>query len=107
LFVIAPIFLFVVVERIPTKRASERERHSVWWMNLAILLMATGMSFIFGFVPYLLIQLTVMAVAGSAGVWLFYVQHQFEDAYWERGDDWAYTAAALKGSSFYRLPKVL
>jgi omega-6 fatty acid desaturase (delta-12 desaturase) len=55
----------------------------------------------------LLIHLIVVSVAGSAGVWLFYVQHQFEDVYWERGSDWDYTRAALEGSSFYRLPKVL
>ena len=46
-------------------------------------------------------------MAGTGGVWLFYVQHQFEDAYWERGEDWDYTAAAMQGSSFYKLPKVL
>ena len=46
-------------------------------------------------------------VAGAAGVWLFYVQHQFEDVYWERGENWDYTAAALQGSSFYKLPRVL
>ena len=45
--------------------------------------------------------------SGSIGVWLFYVQHQFEDVYWERGNEWDYAAAALKGSSFYKLPKVL
>ena len=69
--------------------------------------MAAGMSALFGLVPYLLLQLTAMSVAGSAGVWLFYVQHQFEDAYWERGEDWDYTEAALKGSSFYKLPRIL
>jgi omega-6 fatty acid desaturase (delta-12 desaturase) len=46
-------------------------------------------------------------VAGGLGVWLFYVQHQFEGVYWERGDEWDYTAAALQGSSFYKLPKIL
>jgi omega-6 fatty acid desaturase (delta-12 desaturase) len=106
LFMIAPLFLFVFMQRVPTSKASKRERHSVWWMNLAILGMAAGLSAVFGIVPYLLIQLTAMAVAGSAGVWLFYVQHQFEDAYWER-EDWDFTAAALKGSSFYKLPRVL
>jgi len=106
LFLLAPLFLFVVLQRIPTAKASRRERLSVWWMNLAILGMAAGMSAVFGIVPYLVIQLTAMAVAGSAGVWLFYVQHQFEDAYWER-EDWDYTAAALQGSSFYRLPRIL
>jgi len=106
LFLIAPLFLFVFMQRVPSSKANRRERHSVWWMNLAILGMAAGLSAVFGIVPYLVIQLTAMAVAGSAGVWLFYVQHQFEDAYWER-EDWDFTAAALKGSSYYRLPRVL
>lgn len=106
LFLIAPLFMFVFMQRVPTSKANKRERHSVWWMNLAILGMAAGLSVVFGVVPYLLIQLTAMAVAGSAGVWLFYVQHQFEDAYWER-EDWDFTAAALKGSSFYKLPRIL
>ena len=107
LFVIAPLALFVVRQRFPSLRANRRERHSVWWMNLAILGMAAAMSAIFGIVPYLVIQLTAVLVAGSTGVWLFYVQHQFEDVYWERGEDWDYTAAALKGSSFYKLPRIL
>ena len=107
LFVIAPLVLFVVRQRFPSPRASRRERHSVWWMNLAIVGMAAALSAIFGIVPYLVIQLVAIVVAGSAGVWLFYVQHQFEDVYWERGEDWDYTAAALKGSSFYKLPRIL
>ncbi|MCB1244500.1 MAG: fatty acid desaturase [Akkermansiaceae bacterium] len=107
LFVVAPLFLFVIRQRFPSAQANPRERWSVWWMNLAILGMAALMSAIFGIGPYLIVQLTATAVAGAAGVWLFYVQHQFEDVYWERGDDWDYTEAALKGSSFYQLPKVL
>ena len=46
-------------------------------------------------------------MAGGLGVWMFYVQHQFEDVYWERGGDWDYFSAAIEGSSFYKLPKVL
>jgi omega-6 fatty acid desaturase (delta-12 desaturase) len=76
-------------------------------VNLALLLMAVGLSWILGIGPYLLIQLIVMLVAGAAGVWLFYVQHQFEDVYWERGERWNFTAAALQGSSFYKLPRTL
>jgi omega-6 fatty acid desaturase (delta-12 desaturase) len=76
-------------------------------MNLAILGMAVGMSLVFGFLPYLIIQLIIMMVAGGAGVWMFYVQHQFEDVYWERGENWSFTAAALEGSSFYKLPRIL
>jgi omega-6 fatty acid desaturase (delta-12 desaturase) len=107
LFVIAPLFLFVIRQRFPSAEANPRERRSVHWMNLAILGMAATLGWIYGFVPYLVIQLTAMAVAGAAGVWMFYVQHQFEDVYWEHGDDWDYTAAALQGSSFYKLPKIL
>ena len=65
------------------------------------------MSWIYGIVPYILLQLGVLMVGGAAGVWLFYVQHQFEDAYWERRGEWDYTQAALEGSSFYKLPRVL
>ncbi|MHB8523892.1 MAG: fatty acid desaturase [Limisphaerales bacterium] len=107
LFVIAPLFLFVVRQRFPSAKANKRERHSVYAMNLAVLGMAATLSIAFGVKAYLLIQLTVMMVAGGAGVWLFYVQHQFDGVYWERGEDWDYTAAALQGSSFYKLPRVL
>lgn len=107
LFLIAPVYLFVVGNRFSSKKANRRERMSVWWMNLAILAMVAGLSLVFGLKNYLLIQLMVISVAGSAGVWLFYVQHQFEDVYWERAEHWDFTKAALEGSSFYRLPKVL
>jgi len=107
LFVLAPLFLFVVRQRFVTPKAPWRERQSVYWTNLALLGLGTGLSLVFGLKAYLLIQLTVIMVAGSAGIWLFYVQHQFEGVYWERGEHWDYTTAALKGSSFYKLPKVL
>ena len=76
-------------------------------MNLAILIMAIGLSLLFGLKAYLLIQFTALMVAGASGFWLFYVQHQFEGVYWERRDEWDYAAAALQGSSFYKLPRVL
>ena len=107
LFVIAPLFLFVVIHRFPPARASRRERHSVYWTNLAILGVAIAMSLVFGFKAYFLIQMTVMGVGGSAGVWLFYVQHQFDGVYWQRHGEWDYVAAALQGSSFYKLPRIL
>lgn len=107
LFIIAPLFLFLVLQRFPSPNARPREKASVWIMNLAVAGLSLGLVAIFGFLPWLVIQLTVLAVAGSGGVWLFYVQHQFEDAYWERGEDWDYTAAAMQGSSFYKLPRVL
>lgn len=107
LFVLAPIYMFVVHQRFSTKGSSARERQSVWWTNLALLLMVIGLVNLYGWAAYLMIQLVVLGVAGAGGVWMFYVQHQFEDVYWERGDNWDYAAAALRGSSFYKLPAVL
>ncbi len=107
LFGIAPLTLFAVLQRFPSAKASERERHSVWAMNAAILGMALGLSWLVGLKAYIIIQLIILMVAGGAGVWMFYVQHQFEDVYWERGEEWSYVSAALEGSSFYKLPRVL
>jgi acyl-lipid omega-6 desaturase (Delta-12 desaturase) len=107
LFVLAPLFVFLIKQRVPSLKAPPRERYSVYWTNLAVGTLAAGLIWIFGLKAYLIIQLTVVMVAGSAGVWLFYVQHQFEGVYWERKDQWDYATAALKGSSFYKLPKVL
>ena len=107
LFVVAPLFLFLVKERFPTAGAGPRERRSVLWTNLALLALAASLSWVLGLRAYLLIQLTLLTIAGTAGVWLFYVQHQFEGVYWERAEEWDYTTAALKGSSFYKLPGLL
>jgi omega-6 fatty acid desaturase (delta-12 desaturase) len=107
LFVVAPLFLFVIRHRFPSPKASRRERHSVYAMNAAILAMVVILCLVFGIKAYLLIQLIILMVAGGAGVWMFYVQHQFEDVYWEGGGDWSFVAAALEGSSFYKLPRVL
>ncbi|MGA2555120.1 MAG: fatty acid desaturase [Verrucomicrobiota bacterium] len=107
LFVIAPFYVFVVRNRFPKPAASRRERFSVYWMNLAILGLMVVLAAAFGLEAGLLLQLTVLMVAGSAGCWLFYVQHQFEGVYWERRQDWDYATAALQGSSFYKLPRVL
>jgi omega-6 fatty acid desaturase (delta-12 desaturase) len=107
LFVLAPFYLFVIDHRFAAAAAPKRERRSVHWMNLAILAMACAMSALLGIKAYLLIQLTLTTIAGVAGIWLFYVQHQFEGAYWQRGKKWTYTDAALQGSSFYKLPRIL
>lgn len=107
LFVFAPLFLFVVYYRFAPKGASRRERNSVYWTNFGVLGMAGALSLIFGIKAYLLIQLTVTAISSSAGMWLFYVQHQFEGVDWQRHGRWDYATAALEGSSFYKLPKIL
>jgi omega-6 fatty acid desaturase (delta-12 desaturase) len=108
LFVLAPLYLFLIQQRFPSPQCTNpRERHSVYLMNAALLAMAVAMSCVFGVLPYLIIQLIAVGVAGSAGIWMFYVQHQFEGVYWERKGEWSFVAAALQGSSFYKLPRIL
>jgi len=107
LFVIAPLFLFLIRERFVTDGAGKKERRSVYLTNGALAAMVLALCMAFGWEAYLIIQLIVVGVGTSVGVWLFYVQHQFEGVYWERSDQWDYTTAALKGSSFYKLPKIL
>ena len=107
LFILAPIGLVAVYQRFPDSNASKRERISVQIMNVSVLLYVIGMSLIFGFWNFLWIQLTIAAVSGAFGVWLFYVQHQFEDTYWRSGEDWDYATAAMEGSSFYKLPALM
>jgi omega-6 fatty acid desaturase (delta-12 desaturase) len=107
LFVIAPLYLFLIHQRIPSLKAPARERYSVYWTNFAVGIIAViGIAF-FGLKAYLIIQLTILTTAGGLGVWLFYVQHQFEGVYWERRGEWDYVQAALQGSSFYKLPRIL
>lgn len=106
-FVIAPLGLFWIYQRFAFDKASRKDRQSVLWMNTALLVYCTGMILLFGFWNYFFIQLTLTLVCGTTGVWLFYVQHQFEDTYWRKTDEWDYLTSAMQGSSYYRLPKVM
>jgi omega-6 fatty acid desaturase (delta-12 desaturase) len=107
LFVVAPLWLFLIQQRLPKFRAPARERYSVYWTNLAIGAFAAAMIYFIGLKAYLIIQGIILLTAASSGVWLFYVQHQFEGAYWERSGEWDYMTAAIKGSSYYKLPRIL
>ncbi len=107
LFIVGPLYLFLIWQRFPSPKASVKEKHSAHFMNIGIAIMAILMSFVFGPGTYLLLVVGTMLVAGGAGVWMFYVQHQYEGVYWERAEEWDYTAAALQGSSFYKLPRIL
>jgi omega-6 fatty acid desaturase (delta-12 desaturase) len=98
---------FLVFARIPNPSFPARERNSVHWTNLALVVLITLMSFLVGLKAYLLVQLPIILPASVAGVWLFYVQHQFEDVVWERHENWDYVGAALVGSSYYKLPRLL
>ena len=107
LFALAPLGLFIFLHRFARSNASAREKWSVYWMNFAILVQTVAMCAIFGISHYLILQLSMLLIATSAGVWMFYVQHQFEGVYWQRSGEWSYTAAALEGSSYYELPRIL
>jgi len=99
--------VFLIVHRIPPRAAKKRERNSVHWTNLALLIQIVGLSLLIGFDKFVLVQLPLNVIAGIVGVWMFYVQHQFEGTYWTRQPQWDYVTAALRGSSYYKLPKVL
>lgn len=102
-----PAFLFIK-HRWPTRGiAGRKEVWNVHLTNLALAALITTLSLLIGFREFMLIWLPIFLLSGSAGVWLFYVQHQFEDAYWRGGEDWDYATAAVAGSSYFRLPKVL
>jgi len=107
LFGVAPLYLFFVHYRYWRPGDKRRVRWSAMRTNLALLAIVVASSLTIGFKVYLMIQLPIMIVAGSVGVWLFYVQHQFENTYWEREGEWSYVRQALEGSSFYKLPPIL
>lgn len=105
--VLIPLLMFVVLHRLANSKARKRERHSVYWTNLAILSLTLGLSFIIGLGPLLLIALPIIALSSTIGVWLFYVQHQFEETYWAPQGEWNFLKASLQGSSYYKLPRIL
>jgi omega-6 fatty acid desaturase (delta-12 desaturase) len=107
LFGLGPLFIFFFFNRIPDLRSKRKERMSIVFTNLLILACVLAAARLLGWRTYLMIQLPVLWLAGVAGIWLFYVQHQFEGGYWARANEWDPLRAALEGSSFYKLPAVL
>lgn len=110
LFIIAPPINFIVLWRFTIFESEEmknQHRLSVWGTNAAIAgWVAIGTALI-GLQHTLMVFLPVSAIASCVGVWFFYVQHQFEETYWENVPKWDYTLAAMEGSSYYKLPKVI
>jgi acyl-lipid omega-6 desaturase (Delta-12 desaturase) len=105
MFGIGPIWSLMIGPRFWTKEMRPRQVHSVWMTNVALALMLGALIWAVGPVAWLEVQMPVALLAGVAGVFLFYVQHQFEDAYWESGESWSYADAALRGSSYLKLPQ--
>jgi omega-6 fatty acid desaturase (delta-12 desaturase) len=109
MFGLGPAWLFICQHRLPIglMRAGVQPWASTLVTNLAIVLPAIGLMWLMGVGPFLLVQLPITLMAATAGVWLFYVQHQFDETHWSNGDDWSFQHAALHGSSHYDLPPVL
>lgn len=107
LFTVGPLGLFLINNRFSTRTSGKRERYSVYWTNLALLVIVLLISVTIGLKAFFLVLLPVMILGTTAGIWLFYVQHQFQGVYWERHERWDYLSAALKGSSYYKLPRLL
>lgn len=107
LFGIAPIIMFVLWFRVFRRNMSRAVRNSVHIANLIIIVIAAGLILLMGWKAYLMIQLPIIYFATSAGVWLFYVQHQFEGVVWTRSEEWDYKKMALEGSSYLKFPRIL
>lgn len=107
LFGIAPFLLFVLAFRFTKKKMNTRERRSIYTTNLMMITYVTGLVLLLGWKEFLMIQIPILIFATTAGVWLFYVQHQYEGVIWVRGDEWDYRKMALQGSSYLKFPKLL
>lgn len=104
---VGPGYFFLFTQRLLHQWKGKNERFSVLLTNLSIGIILLAASLTMGLKTYLIIQVPVMLMSGAIGVWLFYVQHQFEGVYWSRHENWDPVKAALSGSSYYKLPKVL
>jgi omega-6 fatty acid desaturase (delta-12 desaturase) len=105
MFGIGPIWSLMIGPRIWSKKMRPRQRRSVIVTNLALALLIAPIVLLVGAQAWLLVQIPTAVLAGTLGVFMFYVQHQFEDVYWESSEQWSYADAALKGSSYLKLPK--
>ena len=107
LFTVGSFLVFTVTHRFWEKEAGKRERSSVIWTNIAIAAVVGWLILEIGWVAFLLVEVPILLITCGAGVWLFYVQHNFDPMYWERHAEWEFFNAGMDGSSFYKLPKIL
>lgn len=107
MWTLGPFVALVIQPRIWKSTDRERIRNSIKGTNTALLVGVAALCVLMGPVAFLAVQVPLVILAGGAGIWLFFVQHQYEDAYWESSENWDYAHAALQGSSYLKLPKVL
>ncbi|MCA0981411.1 fatty acid desaturase [Exiguobacterium aestuarii] len=107
MFGLGPLWLILVTSRFNRKDARKKERQNTYIINLSLVVLYGALIYLVGWQAFLIVQGTTMFIAGVLGIWLFYVQHTFEDSYFEDEQEWDYVKAAIEGSSYYELPKVL
>lgn len=107
MFTIGPLFMILGQNRFTTKIMDSKQRRNVYFTNFILLAIVIGMSLLLGLKTYLLIQVPLLLISHVVGLWLFYIQHQFEDVSWDRAESWDYKTAAIEGSSFLKLPRIL
>lgn len=107
MFVLGPFYMFLIVNRFNRKKARKKERLNTYLTNAIIAGVVGLLCWAIGWQSFVLVHLPIFFVSGAAGIWLFYVQHQFEETYFEHESEWDYVKAATDGSSYYKLPKVL
>ncbi|KGP92638.1 fatty acid desaturase [Pontibacillus chungwhensis BH030062] len=107
MFGLGPLYLFLIANRFNRKGAKKKERMNTYITNVAVVVLYSLMIWAIGWQAFLIINLPILYVSGVLGIWLFYVQHQFEDSYFEEESEWDFVKAAVDGSSYYKLPKVL
>jgi omega-6 fatty acid desaturase (delta-12 desaturase) len=103
---VGPSLVFLFERRFPRKGMSGRMLFSVVLTNLALVVWAVGWSLLAGWQIFVVMQGTMLVVAGAIGAWMLYIQHQYEETYYETQGDWSFELAALQGSSYLKLPPV-
>jgi acyl-lipid omega-6 desaturase (Delta-12 desaturase) len=107
MFGIGPTYVMVLQARLVSRSARPRIRRGVIATDVGLAALVGALCWLMGWREFLLVQMPSLLLAGAAGVWLFYVQHQFEDTYWQSDGHWSYDDAGLRGSSHLKLPKLL
>lgn len=107
MFGIGSLYVFLIQNRLTQKDMTRKEKLNIYFTNAALLILFTGMSLVIGFGTFVILQLSILYIAAISGLWLFYLQHQYEDVAWFRNKEWNYRTVALEGSSFVKFPKLL
>jgi omega-6 fatty acid desaturase (delta-12 desaturase) len=107
MFGLGPIYSSLVLQRLVSHGARSRMRRSVWGTNVTVVVFFVALCWLLGWQEVLLVELPIIVLTGGVGIWLFYVQHQFTGTWWDDTEEWTFSDAALRGSSYLRLPRVL